>query len=291
MAVVLNRDFRGARWARTAFLLPMVATPVATSLVWMMMFNPTLGVLNYLLGLVGLPPSIWVADPWLVDSLHRPRRCLASRALRDDDPARRAQIAAARAFRVGDDRRRDPLADVLAHRHAVAAAGAGGRADLPDDRRAQGLRSHLGHHGRAGPASVRRRSTSTPTIRPSNIWTSDTARRSSSSSPRLSPAPASSGFGRASGPGPDRVTHPGRPSSGHRSERCRRKLARAAESLLFYGVLIALLVFFLFPLVWMILTSLKTNVQATAYPPSGSSRRRSGTTSTSSPRTRSSPTW
>src|SRR5262249_10506358 len=38
MALVLNRDFRGARWARTAFLLPMVATPVATSLVWMMMF-------------------------------------------------------------------------------------------------------------------------------------------------------------------------------------------------------------------------------------------------------------
>ena len=66
MAVVLNRDFRGARWARTAFLLPMVATPVATSLVWMMMFNPTLGVLNYLLGLVGLAPSVWVADPLLV---------------------------------------------------------------------------------------------------------------------------------------------------------------------------------------------------------------------------------
>jgi len=66
MAVILNRDFRGARWVRTAFLLPMVATPVATSLVWMMMFNPTLGVLNYLLQLVGLPPSVWVADPWLV---------------------------------------------------------------------------------------------------------------------------------------------------------------------------------------------------------------------------------
>ena len=78
MALVLNRDFRGARWARTAFLLPMVATPVATSLVWMMMFNPTLGVLNYLLGLVGLPPSIWVADPLLVDPLHRAGRCLAS---------------------------------------------------------------------------------------------------------------------------------------------------------------------------------------------------------------------
>ena len=66
MALILNRDFRGARWARTAFLLPMVATPVATSLVWMMMFNPTLGVLNYLLEVVGLPPSVWVADPGLV---------------------------------------------------------------------------------------------------------------------------------------------------------------------------------------------------------------------------------
>ena len=65
MALILDRDFRGARWARTAFLLPMVATPVATSLVWMMMFNPTLGVLNYFLALVGLPPSLWVADPRL----------------------------------------------------------------------------------------------------------------------------------------------------------------------------------------------------------------------------------
>jgi len=46
--------------------LPMVATPVATSLVWMMMFNPTQGILNYLLSLFGLPPSLWVADTSLV---------------------------------------------------------------------------------------------------------------------------------------------------------------------------------------------------------------------------------
>src|SRR5579871_3687805 len=66
MALILNREFPGARWTRTAFLLPMVATPVATSLVWMMMFNPSLGVLNYILGLIGLPPSLWVADPDMV---------------------------------------------------------------------------------------------------------------------------------------------------------------------------------------------------------------------------------
>jgi len=66
MALIMNRDFRGAGLVRTLFLLPMVATPVATSLVWMMMFNPTLGVLNYFLRMVGLPPSLWVADSRLV---------------------------------------------------------------------------------------------------------------------------------------------------------------------------------------------------------------------------------
>jgi len=37
-----------------------MATPVAISLVWTMMFHPQLGVLNYLLSLMGLPPSAWV---------------------------------------------------------------------------------------------------------------------------------------------------------------------------------------------------------------------------------------
>ena len=43
--------------ARTIFILPMMATPVAIALVWTMMFHPQLGVLNYLLTAVGLPPS------------------------------------------------------------------------------------------------------------------------------------------------------------------------------------------------------------------------------------------
>ena len=40
----------------------MMATPVAIALVWTMMFHPQLGVLNYLLTSVGLPPSTWVYD-------------------------------------------------------------------------------------------------------------------------------------------------------------------------------------------------------------------------------------
>jgi multiple sugar transport system permease protein len=45
---------------RGIFILPMMATPVAISLVWTMMFHPQLGVLNFLLVSVGLPPSQWV---------------------------------------------------------------------------------------------------------------------------------------------------------------------------------------------------------------------------------------
>ncbi len=59
-AVVFHRNFPGRGLARTLFIMPMMATPVAIALVWTMMFHPQLGVLNYLLTSVGLPPSSWV---------------------------------------------------------------------------------------------------------------------------------------------------------------------------------------------------------------------------------------
>ena len=62
-AVCFHRNFPGRGLARTIFIMPMMATPVAISLVWTMMFHPQLGVLNYLLTSVGLPPSAWVYDP------------------------------------------------------------------------------------------------------------------------------------------------------------------------------------------------------------------------------------
>ena len=51
------------------------------------------------------------------------------------------------------------------------------------------------------------------------------------------------------------------------SPRLRRRLGRAAERALFYGTLAVLLAFFLFTFVWMVLSSLKTNVEVTAFPP------------------------
>ena len=65
-AVCFHRNFPGRGLARTIFIMPMMATPVAIALVWTMMFHPQLGVLNYLLTSVGLPPSAWVYEPGTV---------------------------------------------------------------------------------------------------------------------------------------------------------------------------------------------------------------------------------
>jgi len=62
-ALVFHREFPARGLLRTIFVMPMMATPVAVALVWKMMFHPQLGVLNYLLSLVGIPPSAWVFSP------------------------------------------------------------------------------------------------------------------------------------------------------------------------------------------------------------------------------------
>lgn len=62
IAVLFNRDFPGKGLARTVILLPMVATPVAIALIWALMFNPSLGVLNYFLESLGFARSLWVAQ-------------------------------------------------------------------------------------------------------------------------------------------------------------------------------------------------------------------------------------
>jgi len=65
-AMVFHREFPFRGVLRGVFIMPMMATPVAVALVWTMMFHPQQGVLNYLLSLVGLPPSLWVYSPTLV---------------------------------------------------------------------------------------------------------------------------------------------------------------------------------------------------------------------------------
>jgi multiple sugar transport system permease protein len=60
VAVLLNRKIRGIGIFRTAFYLPAVTSAVATALVWNMIYGKDTGILNYVLGLMHLPPVCWL---------------------------------------------------------------------------------------------------------------------------------------------------------------------------------------------------------------------------------------
>ncbi|MBW2612074.1 MAG: sugar ABC transporter permease [Deltaproteobacteria bacterium] len=62
LALFLNRQFKGEATFRMLLMFPIIATPVAMSLVWSMLMNPMMGHLNYYLSLLGLPGSLWAAD-------------------------------------------------------------------------------------------------------------------------------------------------------------------------------------------------------------------------------------
>lgn len=61
IALLLWRPFRGEKWVRVAILLPLVATPVAVGMMWRLIFDPNIGPINKIIGLVGIPPQPWLA--------------------------------------------------------------------------------------------------------------------------------------------------------------------------------------------------------------------------------------
>ena len=63
IAQLLNRDSRWVHSARSLVIVPMVLTPVVTAMMWRYIYNPTLGPLNWLLGLAGIAPWEWYSDP------------------------------------------------------------------------------------------------------------------------------------------------------------------------------------------------------------------------------------
>jgi multiple sugar transport system permease protein len=62
-AVVFHQKFPLRGLLRGLVIMPMMATPVAIALIWTMMFHPQLGVLNYMLSLVGIGPQLWAFHP------------------------------------------------------------------------------------------------------------------------------------------------------------------------------------------------------------------------------------
>jgi multiple sugar transport system permease protein len=66
IALYFNREFKGSEIVQAIYIFPFAATPVAVALIWRIMLNPEIGVLNYLLQSVGLPGSLWVSSPQTV---------------------------------------------------------------------------------------------------------------------------------------------------------------------------------------------------------------------------------
>lgn len=63
LALLLNTGVRGLTIYRTIFYLPSIVPLVATSMLWLWLFNPQYGILNAILNFFGLPGIGWLTDP------------------------------------------------------------------------------------------------------------------------------------------------------------------------------------------------------------------------------------
>ncbi len=66
MALLLNQKVRALAFFRTVFYLPSVVSGVATSMLWLWLFNPSFGPINFLLSRIGVPQDRlpgWLTDP------------------------------------------------------------------------------------------------------------------------------------------------------------------------------------------------------------------------------------
>jgi multiple sugar transport system permease protein len=68
IALLLNQRIRGQKFFRSAILLPLMAAPVLTALMWKLMLNPSGGfaVVNYFLSAFGIDTVLWLSNPRLV---------------------------------------------------------------------------------------------------------------------------------------------------------------------------------------------------------------------------------
>ena len=63
LAVALNAQLRGMIVFRTLFYTPVVTSVVAASMIWMWLYNPQFGLLNFFLGKLGVGPQQWLSSP------------------------------------------------------------------------------------------------------------------------------------------------------------------------------------------------------------------------------------
>lgn len=65
VAFALNRDIKARAFYRLLIYLPVVTSMISVGIVWRMLYDPEVGLLNYLLSFVGIPKQNWLHDPVL----------------------------------------------------------------------------------------------------------------------------------------------------------------------------------------------------------------------------------
>jgi ABC-type sugar transport system permease subunit len=62
LAMVVNTKLRGISIFRAAYFLPVVVPTVATAIIFRWLYNPDFGILNWMLGWVGIPHHDWLGS-------------------------------------------------------------------------------------------------------------------------------------------------------------------------------------------------------------------------------------
>jgi multiple sugar transport system permease protein len=63
LALAINQQLRGIRLFRTIYFLPVITSMVAVAMAFRWLYSYDWGLINYLLGLLHLPPVPWLSDP------------------------------------------------------------------------------------------------------------------------------------------------------------------------------------------------------------------------------------
>lgn len=70
LSLALNQKLRASSFFRAAYFLPVVTSWVVVALVWKWLLNPQSGIVNFVLGLVGISGPGWWTDPaWAMPSI------------------------------------------------------------------------------------------------------------------------------------------------------------------------------------------------------------------------------
>ncbi|RLC17739.1 MAG: sugar ABC transporter permease [Deltaproteobacteria bacterium] len=66
LALILNReDLKFKHVYIIILMIPVMIPPIAVGLIWRLLLHPDLGIVNYLLGFIGIPKLGWLGDPQL----------------------------------------------------------------------------------------------------------------------------------------------------------------------------------------------------------------------------------